>query len=151
MNKKTGFFTLFSTTTASLMLSACSSVPPLYVEQESNNSYYEKNFYGRVVDVHIPKTKEKVNKDIKQEIMISGERGTLVRVQTEKEFHLNDQVLFKVNDKNHAQVILVSETENNPYQLKQNPVQYKDISPVQDNNLYQDTDHLRNVKKYKVN
>lgn len=148
-----GLMSLFSKTsavTAATMFAACSTVPKVYVEDVSSNpNYQEANFYGEVI--HTTKIGEK--KPINQ-ILIAGERGTLVSFNTSQDYQVHDKVLFKATGNDKAQVIKVDKNKydytvnEESYKYNHKPSQYYTDIGKTDNQKYIDVDKLKNVKTY---
>ena len=121
--KLTGILGLLAAFGVSAGLSSCTSVPKSYetthsrykYQNETNNVYRESNFYGEVVNIK-PIVNEKNQSDDKDqpkyEIVIVGERGTVVTVKTNESYDLNEQVLFKSSrNSNIATVIRLKDLD----------------------------------------
>lgn len=158
-----GLFKISSLATASTLIAACSTAPTSFEDKklssETNNYYNESNFFGKVINVkeiENPKANAFSKNKMINEIVIEGDRGTIVTFKTKEKYQINDKVLFKSNKQsNIAEVIKVSDPTNakptNRYNQKpklKNKEYYQDISVKHDPNLYIDKHNSPDIKKY---
>lgn len=152
-NKKLGILGLF---TASMLATAQAQEKPkeyLDVGKGTNNVYDESNFYGEVINVHRLSKKDNQQKGYSSgkyanEIVIMGERGTIVTVKTNDDFSLNEKVLFKSSkDSDYAKVIKVPNPSLEDEVGGENPLLYTDVNNNQQ--FYKDVNPQGSVLDYK--